>query len=280
MRGSPVPERPRKSSPAIADATPRRPGALPPAETKRREPRDPRLGASPEGGVPGSADRSNAVPGAAGGSQDFQASRRERSEDGPFRGGHAARPPDPRRGRNAAASPCSRTRSARRGPLYRRSRPPRGGGSRAAATPGAEMSAPRGGTDEGAGGARRSPLAMPVGNAAEGVGAANRAAVPNRGHDEIHRADPDGGGSGGSVRGMRPDQRNGQAREPASLQRGSRVVPRERRLGQSPRPQLSLPRVSPALCARHPLGCVRFGPGVRRCNPRFAVQPGQAARLS
>ena len=164
--------------------------------------------------------------------------------------------------------------------LYRRSRPPRGGGSRAAVAPGAEMSAPPGGTDEGAGGARRSPLAMPVGNAAEGVGTANRAAVPNRGHDEIQRADPDGGGSGGSVRGMRPDQRNGQAREPASLQRGSRVVPRERRLGRNPRLQLSLPRASPALCARHPLGCVRFGPGVRRCNPRFAVQPGQAARLS
>ena len=43
---------------------------------------------------------------------------------------------------------------------------------------GAEMTAPRGGTDEGADGARRSPLAMPVGNAAEGAGAANRARCP------------------------------------------------------------------------------------------------------
>lgn len=79
MRGSlcrsQVMERPRESSPAMADAKPRRPDVLPAAETKRREPRGPRLGASPEGGEPGSTDRANAVPGAMGGSQGFQASR-------------------------------------------------------------------------------------------------------------------------------------------------------------------------------------------------------------
>ena len=124
-----------------------------------------------------------------------------------------------------------------------RSRPPGGWGSRAAATPGAEMTAPRGGTDEGANGARRSPLAMPVGTAAEGAGAANRAAVPNRGHGEIHRADPECGlvpaaasGAGALSSGA------GGTGGPASPQRGSRVVPRECRLGQNPRLQLSLPR--------------------------------------
>ena len=75
MRGSPVLERPRESSPAIAEAKPHRPGVSSAAETKRREPRGPRLGALPEGGVPGSADRANAVPGAMDGSQGFQASR-------------------------------------------------------------------------------------------------------------------------------------------------------------------------------------------------------------
>jgi hypothetical protein len=75
---------------------------------------------------------------------------------------------------------------------------------------GAEMTAPRGGTDQGADGARRSPLAMPIGNAAEGVGAANRAAVPNRGHDEIHRVDPECGlvpAAASGARGL--DQRGG-----------------------------------------------------------------------
>ena len=28
-------------------------------------------------------------------------------------------------------------------------------------------------------------------------------------------------------------------------------------------------RSAPVLCRRHPLGCVRFGPGVGRCKPRF-----------
>ena len=128
-----------------------------------------------------------------------------------------------------------------------RSRPPGGWGSRAAATPGAEMTAPRGGTDEGADGARQSPLAMPVGTAAEGAGAANRAAVPNRGHGEIHRADPECGlvpaaasGAGALSSGA------GGTGGPASPQRGSRVVLREHRLGWGPRSQLSLPRVSPA----------------------------------
>nr|WP_294512661.1 hypothetical protein [uncultured Rhodopila sp.] len=74
MRGSPVLERPRFKQ-AIADAQPRRPDVLPPAETKRREPRGPRLGVSAEGGEPGSADRANAVPGATDGSQGFQTSR-------------------------------------------------------------------------------------------------------------------------------------------------------------------------------------------------------------
>jgi hypothetical protein len=56
-------------------AKPRRPDLLPAVETKRREPRGPRLGVSPEGGVRGSTDRANAVPGAMDGSQGFQASR-------------------------------------------------------------------------------------------------------------------------------------------------------------------------------------------------------------
>ena len=75
IRGLPVLERPPESSPAIADAKPRRAGVSSAAETKRREPRGPRLGASPDGGVRGSADRANAVPGAMDGSQGFQASR-------------------------------------------------------------------------------------------------------------------------------------------------------------------------------------------------------------
>ena len=94
----------------------RRPCVLPPAETKRREPRGPRLGASPEGGEPGSADRANAVPGAAAARR---ASRR-RGESGARTAPSAAAMllgrQIPHRGRNAAASPCSRTRPARRGP--------------------------------------------------------------------------------------------------------------------------------------------------------------------
>ena len=53
---------------------------------------------------------------------------------------------------------------------------------------GAEMTAPRGGTDEGANGARRSPLAMPVGTAAECAGTANRA----RGAQQRTRRNPPG----------------------------------------------------------------------------------------
>ena len=177
MRGSPVLERPRESSPAIAEAKPHRPGVSSAAETKRREPRGPALVPHPKA-----------------------ASRAARIGPMRCRGQWAARRASRRRGESEArtAPAAAAMMLGRQIPIadetaQRRHAPEparpvavlvavtsvrrmgvAGGGDLGAVEGGGAV----GGTDEGADGARQSPLAMPVGNAAEGAGAANRARCP------------------------------------------------------------------------------------------------------
>jgi hypothetical protein len=142
-----------------------------------------------------------------GGSQGFQASRGERSEDGPSRGSHDARPGDPIAVETVQRRHAPET--ARPVAIFIAVTSVRRMGVAAGGDLGALRCQYRGADTSVRDDSRQSALAMSIGTAAECVGAASRAAVLGADAAQLTGLSRMRVGSGGSKRGERFDRRDG-----------------------------------------------------------------------